>query len=113
MKKLQKLILPALILIAVFIVYKFYFAGSGGLGSFDDFDPNNSAVKEIRVQLITDRGIEQHGEEVIFFASDRNGKVVQISGAVQLPDGFESAKEVVLRGHLSQGGFHVHEVLLD
>jgi cytochrome c-type biogenesis protein CcmE len=113
MKKLQKLILPALIVIAVFIIYKIYFAGGGGLGSFDDFDPNNSAVKEIRVQLLINRGIEQHGEDVIFFVSDKNGKVVQVSGSLHLPDGFESAKEVILRGHLSQGGLHVHEVLLD
>ena len=113
MKKLQKLILPVLIILAIYIVYKIYFAGKSGLGSFDDFDPNNSAVKEIRVQLLIDRGIEQHGEEVIFFVSDRNGKVIQVSGSLHLPDGFESAKEVILRGHLSQGGFHVHEVLLD
>jgi hypothetical protein len=113
MKKLQKLILPALIIIAVFIIYKIYFAGGGGLGSFDDFDPNNSAVKEIRVQLVIDKEIEQHGEEVTFYASDRNGKVVQVSGSLHLPDGFESAKEVILKGHLSQGGFHAHEVLID
>jgi hypothetical protein len=45
MKILQKLILPLLLLLVVFIIYKFYFAKSG-LGSFDDFDPNNNAVKE-------------------------------------------------------------------
>lgn len=112
MKILQKLILPLLLLLVVFIIYNFYFAKSG-LGSFDDFDPNNSAVKEIRVQLVIDKEIEQHGEEVTFYASDRNGKVVQVSGSLHLPDGFESAKEVILKGHLSQGGFHAHEVLID
>ena len=52
MKILQKLILPILLILVVFIIYKFYFAKSG-LGSFDDFDPNNTAVKEIRVQLVS------------------------------------------------------------
>lgn len=113
MKSIQKLILPVLIVLAVFIIYKFYFAADSGLGSFSDFDPNNSAVKEIRVQLLIDRGIEQHGEEVSFYTSDKNGQVVQVSGTLHLPVGFESAKIVILKGHLSQGGFHVHEVLLD
>jgi len=113
MKSLQKLILPVLIVLAVFIIYKIYFAADSELGSFSDFDPNNSAVKEIRVQLLIDRGIEQHGEEVSFYTSDKNGQVVQVSGTLHLPEGFESAKVVVLKGHLSQGGFHAHEVLLD
>ena len=49
MKILQKLILPILLILVVFIIYNIYFAKSG-LGTFDSFDPNNTAVKEIRVQ---------------------------------------------------------------
>jgi len=113
MKILQKLILPVLIVVAVILVYQFYFVKGDDLGSFSDFDPNNSAVKEIRVQLLAERGIEKHGGDVIFYTSDRNGKVVQVSGTIILPEGFESAKVIILRGHLSQGGFHTHEVLLD
>jgi len=113
MKTLQKLILPILIIAAIFLVYEFYFVKGDDLGSFSDLDPNNSAVKEIRVQLLYDRGIEQHGGDVSFFTSDRDGKVVQVSGEFQLPDGFENAKIIILRGHLSQGGFHAHEVLLN
>ena len=113
MKILQKLILPILIIAAIFLVYKFYFDKGSELGSFSDFDPNNSAVKEIRVQLLIDRGIEQQGGEVSFFTSDKTGKVIHVSGSFMLPDGFEKAKVIILRGHLSQGGFHAHEVLLD
>lgn len=113
MKILQKLILPILLAGAVILVYEFYFAKGEELGSYADFDPNNSAVKEIRVKLLSDRGIEQHSGEVSFYTSDRNGKVVQVSGSFMLPDGFEKANIIILRGHLSQGGFHAHEVLLD
>jgi cytochrome c-type biogenesis protein CcmE len=113
MKILQKLILPVLIVAAVFLVYKFYFVKGEQLGSFSEFDPNNSAVKEIRVQLLPDKGIEQQGGMVSFFTSDRNGKVVQVSGELMLPDGFENAKVIILRGHISQDGFHAHEVLID
>jgi len=113
MKILQKLILPILLIATVFLVYKFYFTKGDTLGSFSDFDPNNSAVKEIRVQLLADRGIEHQGGEISFYTSDRDGKVVQVSGSFMLPDEFEKADIIIIRGHLSQGGFHAHEVLLD
>lgn len=113
MKTLQKLILPILLILFVFVIYKFYFAKDSSLGSFSDFDPNNSAVKEIRVLLFKDRGINRQGSEVVFYASDKNGKVMMISGAVMLPDGFQDTETVVLKGHLSGDSFHVHEVLLD
>jgi cytochrome c-type biogenesis protein CcmE len=113
MKILQKLILPVLIIAAIFLVYEFYFDKGRDLGSYSTFDPNNSAVKEIRVQLLAERGIEQHGGEVSFFTSDGDGKVVQVSGSLMLPEGFENAQVIILRGHLSQSGFHAHEVLLD
>ena len=112
MKILPKLILPLLLLLIVFIIYEFYFAKSG-LGSFDDFDPNNNAVKEIRVQLLVDRGIQQQGGEATFYVSDKNGKVVMVNGSVTLPAGFEKAEVIIIKGHLSGSGFHVHEVLLD
>jgi cytochrome c-type biogenesis protein CcmE len=113
MKIIQKLTLPILIIAAIFLVYKFYFVTGDELGSFSDLDPNNSAVKEIRVQLLYDRGIEKHGGGVSFYTADRDGKVVQVSGELQLPEGFENAKVIILRGHLSSGGFHAHEVLLN
>lgn len=112
MKILQKLILPLLLLLVVFIIYKFYFAKSG-LGSFDDFDPNNTAVKEIRVQLLVDRGITQQGEDIVFYAADKNGKVMMINGHVTLPNGFDKAEEIILKGHLSGNSFHSHEVEID
>ena len=112
MKILQKLILPLLLLLVVLIIYKFYFAKSG-LGSFDDFDPNNTAVKEIRVQLLVDRGITQQGEDIVFYAADKNGKVMMINGHVTLPNGFDKAEEIILKGHLSGNSFHTHEVEID
>jgi len=44
MKNLQKLILPLLIIVAIVLVYQFYFNKGEELGSYSDFDPNNSAV---------------------------------------------------------------------
>ena len=113
MKHLQKFILPVLLLVVVFIVYKIYFSAGEGLGSFSDFDPNNNAVKAIRVQLLVNKGISQQGGAVVFYVSDKNGKEMMVNGEVNLSQGFESAQVITLKGHLSQNGFHAHEVLVE
>jgi len=114
MKSLQKLILPLLFILIIFLIYFFYFKQDDKLGSFADFDPNNSAVKDIRVALVQDRGIKQTSEDgAIFFASDINKTVLQIN-ADHIPPGLESAQTVILKGHLSQGNsFHAHDVVLE
>ena len=105
---LQKLILPILIIAVIGLVYSIYFSKGSGIGSFADFDRNNSAVKEIRVQLVLDKGIGQN----TFYVKDNTGKEVLVN-ADQVPEGITSAKFVLLKGHLNQGSFHAHEVLLD
>lgn len=107
MKHLQKLILPLLVISIIALVYFVYFS-SEGLGSFSDFDTNNSAVKDIKVQILQEKGINNNA----FYAVDKTGKEVLVH-ADHLPAGIESAKIVVLRGHLNKDSFHAHEVLLD
>ncbi|MEE9448450.1 MAG: hypothetical protein V3V72_00240 [Ignavibacteriaceae bacterium] len=113
MKILQKLILPVLLVAVIFLIYTVYFSPSKDLGSFSDFDPNNNAVKDIKVQLVLDRSInkDSHGGAT-FYASDKGGNVVLIN-ADKVPAEIESAKVLILRGHLSQDSFHAHDVLLD
>jgi hypothetical protein len=113
MKYLQKLVLPILLIIVAFLIYKIYFSSNKGLGSFSDFDPNNNAVKPITVELLKDRGINQEGGAVVFYVLDKTGKDVMVTGELSLPQGFESAKVITLKGHLSQGGFHAHEVVIE
>ena len=113
MKVLQKLILPLLIGLVFFVIYTFYFAGKSDLGSFNDFDPNNNVVKDIRVKLLSDRGINMQGGELVFYVVDRDGKVMMVSGALQLPDNFDKAEVIILKGHLTQGGFHAHGVEIE
>ena len=113
MKFLQKLILPALFVLVIIIVYVLYFAPKDELGSFSDFDPNNSAVKEIRVMLLTDRGINQDGHGGTFFVSDKNNTTMQVN-ADHIPQGIESANILILQGHLSgTNAFHAHEVEIE
>jgi hypothetical protein len=112
MKILQKLILPLLLLLVVFIIYNFYFAKSG-LGSFDDFDPNNNAVKEIRVQILPNQIISTEGGSFSFIVADKDGKTLQAFGSASLPQGIGETETIILKGHVNQSGFCTHEVLTD
>ena len=107
MKHLQKLILPLLVISIIALVYFVYFSAEG-LGSFSDFDINNSASKDIKVEILHERGINNNA----FFVIDKTGKEVLVHSD-HLPSGIESAKVVVLRGHLNKDSFHAHDVLLD
>ena len=113
MKTLQKLILPVLIVLIAFIIYTLYFSGSTGLGSFDDFDPNNNAVKEIKVQVVPNQNINLQGGSFNFVVADKNGKTLQAFGSASLPQGIGEAETVILKGHVNQSGFCTHEVLAD
>lgn len=113
MKHIEKLILPLLIISLVFLIYKIYFSGAKGLGSFSDFDPNNNAVKPITVKVLHERGINQQAGSFVFFASDKDGRVEQIFGELMLPDDFDKAEMITIKGHLTQSGFHAHEIVIE
>ena len=113
MKKLQKLILPLMILIIVFLIYSIYFSPQKGLGSFSDFDPNNNANKDIKVRIVQEKGITRDQEASIFYAVDKNGTEVMVQAPLMLPQNIETANEVILRGHLHKEYFHAHEVLTE
>ena len=113
MKSIQKLILPALIIVVVALVYIVYFSPNKGLGSFSDFDPNNNAVKDIKVKIVHEKGIQKSGAGAIFYAADKNDNVFTVN-ADKVPEGIDNAEIITLRGHLSQGNsFHAHDVLLE
>ncbi len=114
MKNLQKLILPILALAIIAGIYFIYFSPKEGLGSFKDFDPNNSAVKEIRVLFVKEKGITHTPEGgIVFFVTDKNNTTMQVN-TDKIPAGLDSAQTIILKGHLSQpNSFHAHEVLLD
>jgi cytochrome c-type biogenesis protein CcmE len=114
MKTIQKFILPLLLILVIALIYFVYFSPAEGLGSFSDFDPNNNAVKDIRVNLVHERGINKNpGGGAVFFTVDKNNTVVQVN-ADKIPPGLESAGIIILKGHLSAGNsFHAHDVVID
>jgi hypothetical protein len=110
MKKIEKFILPGLIVVIVGLLYFFYFAPSDELGSFTMFDKDSNASLPIVVKYATEKGVQRDTEGSIFFVVDRTGKEVRVSGPAQLPVGFESSNSIEIMGHLSGNGFHAHGV---
>ena len=100
--KMSKLFLPAMVIVAVGLIYYFYFAPTGELGSFDRFDPNSEINSSIVVKVVHERGFKSIGNSrTMFYAEDKNGKQLQVSVPnSKMPEGVRSANKVELLGHL-------------
>jgi hypothetical protein len=109
-----KIILPALVLAAVMLIYFSYFESGDDLGLFSEFDTNNNGNKEILVKIVPEKGIQRNGSGgTAFYAEDRSGKQVMVSGPASLPEGIETAGRIVLTGHYSGDSFHAHDVRIE
>ena len=115
MKKLQKFILPALIVAAIAIMYFGYFAPRDGLGSFSNFDPNSHASQEIIVKYLDEKGItlDRQAGSSVFYVVDGDGVEMLVNGPASLPPGMDAYPSIILVGHLSgRDSFHAHDVRL-
>ena len=114
MKNIQKLILPALVILIIGILYFSYFAPSDELGSFSRLDPNNNASVPIIVKLVKEKGVQRTQDgSYIFYASDKDSKELMITGLKDLPPGMNDSKSMVITGHLSgKDAFHAHGIEL-
>jgi hypothetical protein len=114
MKSLGKFILPFLVIATIALIYFTYFSPKGGLGSFADFDTNNTANKDIVVKLASEKGINKDTQNGIttFYAVDNNGTEILIQAPLNIPINIESAEKIILRGHLHPDHFHAVDVQL-
>jgi len=102
MKNIQKLVLPALVIFILAILYFSYFAPSDELGSFSNFDPNNSAALPIIVKLVKEKGVQRTQDgSYIFYALDKDNKEMLITGLRDLAPGMDDLKLMVITGNLS------------
>ncbi len=112
MKILQKLFLPFLLILIVFIIYTTYFGSKGVPGDFSGFDTNNNANKEIRVLVVHEKGVEQNASAgtAMFFGRDSKGVEYPVQVPLPLPDNFSQLESVLLKGHLHKDHFHAVEI---
>ncbi len=109
--KLQKLIVPGLVLAFGLILYFTYFSPKDDLGLFSDFDTNNTANRDIIVKLLHEKGFVRDGSGgTVFYVEDGAGRHVKVVGPLTLPPGMDVTNRVTLRGHLHDDYFHAAEV---
>jgi len=110
--RLEKIILPVLVVAVVFTLYFIYFSPKDELGLFSDFDTNSNTNRDIIVRLLPERGFVQDRQAggTIFYVEDRTGKQVKVIGPLSLPPGLDVTNRVTLRGHLHLDYFHASEV---
>jgi hypothetical protein len=115
MKRSVKLsILAIVVLFAIYLAYGILTSTSEAIGTFDKFDINSTASKDIKVEIVLEKGITPNQEGgVIFFAKDKNGVEKKISLGKELPPLNNETKFVTLTGHLHSDHFHATEAEFD
>jgi hypothetical protein len=115
MKFVQKLILPLLLIAVIVLVYFIYFSPKEGLGSFSDFDTNNTANKDIKVRVLYEKGITKDAQNGVttFYVVDNNGTEVLVQAPLDVPGNIQSAEKIILKGHLHPDHFHAVEVKIE
>ncbi|HEY3251946.1 MAG TPA: hypothetical protein VGK25_12615 [Ignavibacteria bacterium] len=111
MKKSQKtFILIIVILFLGYLAYSVYFTSKEGMGSFNDFDINSTASKNIKVELVQEKGVTPNQDGgVTFFVKDKNGVEKKVMLVKELPAGINNTKTMTLTGHLHADYFHATE----
>lgn len=110
-KSKKTVILAIIILFLVYLAYSVYFTSKEGTGSFDDFDINSTANKNIKVEVIQEKGFTSNQDGgVTFFVKDKKGIEKKVTLGKELPHGINNTKTVTLTGHSHGDYFHATDV---
>lgn len=112
MDKIKKLFIPFLIVIAIFLIYKFYFAPTSDLGSFSKFSTGSEINQEINVAVVHSKGFRKNkdGQIISFYARDINNTVVLVVAHESISDEIVRTKVVSLLGHMHTDNFAAAKV---
>ncbi|KUO58540.1 hypothetical protein APF79_06950 [bacterium BRH_c32] len=101
MKKLSKLILPAIFIVVIAIMYFTYFARTDEVGSLDKFSPGSEINQEVNVRVVKSK-IERDASGNIssFYAIDKNNVEVQVTSHEPIPAEVANTEVVELFGHM-------------
>ncbi len=106
MKKIEKFILPALVVFLVGIVYFTYFAPTDKLGDFSKFGVSE-INQRINVLIIKESKVSKNanGEIISFSVKDKNNIVKRISLHEPISSTILNAEIVELLGHMHGNDF--------
>lgn len=111
MKKLEKFLLPALLVFVLAVIYFNYFAPTEKLGDFSKFG-DSEINQTINVLIIKENGFGKNanGDIISFKAKDKNNVVANINLHEPAPDDLENAEIVELLGHMHGNNFGAADI---
>lgn len=113
-KQVKFILLSIVILFLVYLGYSVYTASQPDTVTFSKFDINSTASKNIKVEIIHEKGITSSPEGgVIFYAKDREGTEKKVLLGMEMPAGGDYSKKVILTGHLHSDHFHATDAVFD
>ncbi len=113
-KQVKFVLLSIVVLFLVYLGYSVYTASQSDSVTFSKFDINSTASKNIKVEILHEKGITPNPDgSVTFYAKDREGTEKKVSLGKELPAGGDYTKKVTLTGHLHSDHFHATDVIFD
>ena len=107
-------LLSIVALFLVYLGYSVYTASQSDSVTFSKFDINSTASKNIKVEIVKEKGITPSPDGgVVFYAKDREGTEKKVSLGKELPSGGDYSKKVTLTGHLHSDHFHATDAVFD
>ncbi len=113
-KQVKLIIIGILVLFLIYLGYSVYFTSKEGTESFDNFDTNSTANKNIKVELLMEKGFTPSPDGGIsFFVKDRSGIIKKVTLGKAFPEELKKESTITLTGHLHGDYFHATEVSAD
>ena len=113
-KSVKLAFLTIIFLFLAYLGYSVYTSSQADSVTFSKFDINSTASKNIKVEIVKDKGIIPNPDGgVTFYAKDREGIEKKVSLGKELPPGNDYSKKVTLTGHLHSDHFHATEAEFD
>lgn len=113
-KQVKFVLLSIVALFLVYLGYSVYTASQSDSVTFSKFDINSTASKNIKVEIVKEKGITPSPDGgVVFYAKDREGTEKKVSLGKELPTGGDYSKKVTLTGHLHSDHFHATDAVFD
>lgn len=114
MKKLSRLIFPAIVITALAIIYFTYFASTDEIGSFNKFSPGSEINQEINVAIVKSKDFErdENGSIISFYVRDKNNVEVKVTSHEPIPAEILNAEIVQLLGHMHENSITTSKITI-
>jgi len=110
-KQVKLIVAGIIVLFLIYLGYSVYFTSKEGTESFGNFDVNSTANKNIKVELLLDKGFTSSPDGgVSFYVKDRSGIIKKVTLGKAFPEELKKGGTINLTGHLHGDYFHANEV---